>query len=103
MSGWHRQSASLFWQNCAVKPGLSLMRVTGAMTDPTSMNLWLTNIFAAKSVRDGGIVRRKLADVDRIVGRDAFIREVEKRGFQAFENAGQVIVFCNDAPVLRLL
>ncbi len=65
-------------------------------------NHWLINIFSAKAAAEGGTVRRQLSDVDRIVGRARFIDEVERRGFQAFENAGQVIIFCNGDPIRRL-
>jgi hypothetical protein len=52
---------------------------------------------------DGGVVRRKVSDVERLVGRDAFLSAMRKRGFRVVENAGHFIVFCNsDAVHLRL-
>ena len=45
------------------------------------------------------MVRRKLSDIDRIVGRDYFLGELDRRGFQAVVNAGQVVIFCNREPV----
>lgn len=72
------------------------------MTARQRSNHWLMSIFAAKAAAEGGIVRRALSDVDRIVGRARFIDEVERRGFQAFENAGQVIIFCNGQPIRRM-
>jgi hypothetical protein len=56
-------------------------------------------MFSAKSVAEGGTVRRKVSDVERLVGRDRFLHEVRRRGFRAVENAGQFIVFCNREPV----
>jgi hypothetical protein len=47
-------------------------------------------------------VRRKLRDVERIAGRDAFERELRRRGLRAVENAGQLVIFCNRAPVLLI-
>ena len=61
--------------------------------------LWFRHLFAAKSARDGGVVRRKVSDMERMVGRAAFEAELRRRGFSAVENAGQVIVFCNAEPV----
>jgi hypothetical protein len=65
-------------------------------------DLWMRRIFDAKAARDGSTVRRSTRDVDRIVGRARFLREVERRGYHAVENGGQIIVFCNNEPV-RLL
>jgi hypothetical protein len=61
--------------------------------------LWLRQLFSAQQARDGGVVRRQVRDVDRIVGRAAFERELRRRGFRAVENAGQYVIFCNRAPV----
>jgi hypothetical protein len=59
-------------------------------------------MFSARSVAEGGIVRRKVSDVERILGRDRFLREVRRRGYRVAENAGQFIVFCNTDPVWLL-
>jgi hypothetical protein len=48
------------------------------------------------------VVRRSLHDVDRIVGRERFLSELDRRGFQAVVNAGQVVIFCNREPLRRL-
>jgi hypothetical protein len=42
---------------------------------------------------------RKSSDVARIVGREQFLDEFERRGFQAIENCGQIIVICNTDPI----
>jgi hypothetical protein len=63
---------------------------------------WIVQVFSAKSAAEGGTVRRKVADVERLIGRDRFLHEVRRRGFRVAENAGQFIVFCNREPV-RLL
>ncbi|MEO0745249.1 MAG: N-(5'-phosphoribosyl)anthranilate isomerase [Pseudomonadota bacterium] len=65
-------------------------------------DIWMAHIFAARAAVDGGIVRRKSADIDRIIGRDRFIAELNRRGFRAVENAGQTVIFCNREPVLML-
>lgn len=69
------------------------------LTAPLSPECWMRQIFSAKAARDGGIVRRKVCDVDRIVGRDVFEAELRRRGFRAVENAGQYVVFCNRQAV----
>lgn len=66
---------------------------------PITPDLWLRQLFGAQAARDGGVVRRKVRDVERIVGRDAFERELRRRGFRAVENSGQFVIFCNRAPV----
>jgi hypothetical protein len=70
---------------------------------PQTPEQWFRHLFAAKAALDGGVVRRKLRDIDRMVGRDRFLAEVERRGFSAIENAGQVVVFCNAEPVSFLV
>ncbi len=66
---------------------------------PLPPEFWLQQVFEAKAAQQGGVVRRKLSDVDRTVGREAFIAEIRRRGFHAVENSGQVVVFCNNAPI----
>lgn len=63
---------------------------------------WIVQVFSAKSVAEGGTVRRKVADVERLIGRERFLHEVRRRGFRAVENAGQFIIFCNREPVYIL-
>lgn len=65
-------------------------------------DVWLLQMFSAKSAREGGIVRRQVRDVERIVGRSAFESELRRRGYRAVENAGQFIIFCNREPVTVL-
>ncbi|MEL6172395.1 MAG: hypothetical protein AAFS08_15745 [Pseudomonadota bacterium] len=62
----------------------------------------MQRIFDAKAAREGGVVRRSLRDVDRIVGRETFLLEMRRRGYHVVENAGQVVIFCNQDK-LRLL
>ncbi|MEF3046198.1 N-(5'-phosphoribosyl)anthranilate isomerase [Pseudotabrizicola sp. L79] len=60
---------------------------------------WFVQMFSARSVAEGGIIRRKVGDVERLIGRDRFLYEVRRRGFRAIENAGQFVIFCNRQPV----
>jgi len=66
---------------------------------PITAEAWFRHLFTAQAARDGGVVRRKVRDVERMVGRDVFAAEIARRGFSAVENAGQVIIFCNAEPV----
>lgn len=61
--------------------------------------IWFRHLFGAKAALDGGVVRRKVRDMERMVGRQRFEAELHRRGFSAVENAGQVVVFCNAEPV----
>ncbi len=70
---------------------------------PISSHEWIRQMFSTRTAMDGGVVRRKVSDVERLVGRDAFLSAMRKRGFRVVENAGHFIVFCNsDAVHLRL-
>ncbi len=66
---------------------------------PLSPEVWLNDLFTCKAVQQGGVVRRKARDIERFAGMDRFMAEVHRRGFQVAENSGQIIVFCNRAPV----
>lgn len=69
-------------------------------TSPLSAEAWLLDLFSSVSARKGNIVRRKRRDIERVVGLDRFARELERRGYRAVENAGQIVIFCNNEPVV---
>jgi hypothetical protein len=66
---------------------------------PVTSQEWMRQMFATKTALDGGVVRRKASDVERLVGREAFFGAMQKRGFRVVENAGHFIVFCNSDDV----
>ena len=72
------------------------------LPDVISPDRWIVQLFSARSAAEGGTVRRKVSDVERLIGRERFLREVSRRGFRVVENAGQFIIFCNREPVLLL-
>ena len=74
-----------------------------ALPAPLSPDAWVTHVFSAKAAREGGVIRRKLRDIERYVGREAFENELKRRGYHAVENAGQLIIFCNQEPVRLIL
>jgi hypothetical protein len=63
---------------------------------------WISQIFASPTAKQGGVVKRRIRDVERLAGREAFLREVERRGFQAVQNGAHFVVFCNDLPIRRV-
>ncbi|MBK1634540.1 N-(5'-phosphoribosyl)anthranilate isomerase [Rhodovulum adriaticum] len=59
-----------------------------------SIPQWLAQIFAAKSVGTGGVVRRRVADVERKVGRRRLELEVRRRGCHLIECATPFVIVC---------
>lgn len=70
---------------------------------PLSPENWLNALFTPRAVNNGGVIRRKARDIERYCGWQAFCDEVERRGFRAYRNCEQVIVFCNQAPIRRIV
>jgi len=60
---------------------------------------WVDQVFSAKTVRHGGVVRRALRWVEAEVGRRAFEDEVRRRGWHLVECNGQLVVFCTRRPI----
>ena len=69
------------------------------LPDVISPDRWIIQIFSARAAAEGGILRRKVADVERLVGRERFYFEVKRRGYHVIESSGQFLVFCNQDPV----
>ena len=65
--------------------------------------IWMQQVFDAKAARQGGVVRRSRRDIDRTVGWPMFEAELRRRGYHAVENSGQVVIFCNNAPIRVLV
>jgi hypothetical protein len=72
------------------------------LPEAISPEKWIVHLFSARSAAEGGTVRRKVSDVERLLGRERFLYEVRRRGFRVVENAGQFIIFCNREPVYIL-
>ncbi len=62
----------------------------------------MRGVLSSRDACRGGIVKRQVRDVERIVGRDAFLAEVERRGWQALENGRHFIICCNAEPIRRV-
>ncbi|WP_298910881.1 hypothetical protein [uncultured Aliiroseovarius sp.] len=63
----------------------------------------MIDLFSSKAARQGAVIRRKLRDIERYVGRDRFEDELRRRGYHAVENAGQLVIFCNQEPIRRIV
>lgn len=70
---------------------------------PITSQEWMRQMLATKTALDGGVIRRRVSDVERLVGRDAFLAAMKRRGFRVVENAGHFVVFCNSDEVLLRL
>ncbi len=68
-------------------------------TSPLSPEIWLHDLFSSKAVQRGGVIRRKARDVERFAGMERFMLEIHRRGFQVAQNSGQIVIFCNRAPI----
>ena len=73
------------------------------MTDgPIKPDEFFRRLFGSRAAQSGAVVRRQVRDVERYVGRDAFLAEPKRRGFPVIENAGQFVIFCDQEPIKRV-
>ena len=63
---------------------------------------WIEQLFGSRNAAQGGVVRRRTRDIERLVGIERFRHEIERRGFTAISNAGHTVIFCNQDPITRL-
>ncbi|MBL4542749.1 MAG: N-(5'-phosphoribosyl)anthranilate isomerase [Rhodobacteraceae bacterium] len=70
-----------------------------ARIDPEA---WMRTVFSSRDAGRGGVIKRQICDIERIVGRNVFLAEVERRGWQALENGRHFIVCCNAEPIRRV-
>ncbi|MBV0912739.1 N-(5'-phosphoribosyl)anthranilate isomerase [Anianabacter salinae] len=78
------------------------MSYTRHAIPPQTPDDWFRHLLGARAALDGGVVRRKTRDMERMVGRARFVKEIERRGYTVLENAGQLVIFCNSEPVVLL-
>lgn len=62
---------------------------------------FINDMFRAKAARSGGIIRRKIANIEKYASFQDLAKEVEARGFHLIETGGQYVVIC-DPGYLRL-
>ena len=70
---------------------------------PITPEQWLGMLFSSRAAREGRVIRRQLRDIDRYIGRNRFEAELARRGYHAVENAGQMVIFCNQEPIRVIL
>ena len=73
------------------------------LPDCLSPEAWLLHLFSSQAAREGSVIRRKIRDVERYVGRELFLDEMRRRGYPVVENAGQYVIFCNCEPIRRVV
>lgn len=66
------------------------------LTDP---EVWLDQIFAAKAVTSGGVIRRSKMWVEAEIGLPRFEHAVRARGFHLIEAGSQLVVICHSGPI----
>jgi len=71
------------------------------LPDHLTPERWIAQVFTSTEAMRGGVVKRQIRDVERLAGRQAFLAEVERRGFQAVENGRHFVIFCNALPIRR--
>ncbi len=59
---------------------------------------WLAQVFRSKSAANGGVVRRRISDVHREIGREALELEVRRRGWHMLQSEGHYVILCSPAP-----
>ena len=73
-----------------------------SMVEFLSPQQFLAELFSSRAAATGAVIRRSARDIDRFVGREAFLEDMRRRGFAVVENAGQLVIFCNREPIRRL-
>jgi hypothetical protein len=69
---------------------------------PVSPRRFFAGLLASRAARDGAVIRRQVRDVERCIGREVFVAEMQRRGFPVVEAAGQFVIFCNREPIRRV-
>lgn len=106
MLGWPLRSGYMSWGIIGVNRLLIIPNhvfIMSIFPAPLSRDAWLVHLFSSQAAREGGVIRRKIRDIDRYVGREAFLREMQRRGYPVVENAGQFVIFCNQEPIRRVM
>ena len=82
-----------------------MMRLGRGMeqTDISQADRWLEQVFSAKAVARGGVIRRAVPWVEQEIGRARFIAEVRRRGFHLLECGHQFVVICTPGPIRKLV
>lgn len=60
---------------------------------------YINAIFDAKLAKNGGVVRRKVACVQKYASINYLKLEVERRGFHLIESGGYYLIICNPGGI----
>ena len=71
----------------------------GQIPEHLSPQMWLNQVFSSGEAMKGGVVKRQIRDVERLVGRDLFAAELRRRGYRSVENGRHFVIFCNGKPI----
>jgi len=87
-----------------LKLSLTGLRQTQLMSalPPTTPQQFFAELFGSRAAMKGEVIRRKVRDVERYIGRETLLAETRRRGYPVVENAGQFVIFCNNEPIRRL-
>ncbi len=64
-----------------------------------SSSEWIAQVFNAKAVATGGVVRRSVEDVHTYASYEQLLHEVKTRGFHLVETGGQYVILCNGGDI----
>ena len=56
---------------------------------------YINQMFRAQAAKDGGIVRRKISNVEKFATYKYLLEEVQNRGFHLVETGDQYVIICN--------
>ena len=59
----------------------------------------INDIFRAASAKNGNVVRRKIANVEKFATFKSLLKEVQARGFHLVETGYQYIIICNTGQI----
>lgn len=60
-----------------------------------SASVWISQIFSAQAVRNGGVVRRSRSDVQQFASFSMLKAEVLRRGFHLIRTGDQYVILCH--------
>lgn len=63
------------------------------------MPAWVKQIFQSQIAKRGGVVRRKVASIDKFSSQAQVKAECLKRGYHIVEHGDQWLIFCDKASV----
>lgn len=60
---------------------------------------WLAQVFSARSVQRGGVLKRQIGDVEREIGADLLELEVRRRGIHLIRTRTHFLIVCDSGPI----